>query len=457
MKTHDKITWLFTALTGSLLLIIFLSIYYFVDHYKEKEFYQRLQNRTDIAAEWFFEQDDIQSHLYEDVLKKHLQILPEENEEVIPVNLAEKTLLVDNSSGYPQKFIDKIFLEGLASWKINEKYYSGKLYSESEGDFIVVVSAIDVYGQTKLIFLRKILIVSFLLGIVFIYLMGSNYSGKVLEPISKIAEKANSISVSNLHLRLDTDNSKDELSELADTFNRMLDRLQASFEIQNNFVNNASHELRNPITAVLGMTEITLQKERKPEEYTEALIIVQKEAERLELLVNSLLKLARAGSDKAELNFQSLRIDELLMDVKMNIDIMHPENKVVFDFTGWPDEIEPLIIQGNENLLQVALNNILDNACKFSMNEQVIIRLRPSKQGIHVFIKDQGVGIPESGMDNITVPFYRAPNARSFRGFGVGLPLAQRIIKLHNGRMEVFSKELQGTEVVVSLPNQKES
>lgn len=169
------------------------------------------------------------------------------------------------------------------------------------------------------------------------YLLGRFYAKEIMMPISNITQRVNDISATNLHLRLDIKNKKDELGQLASTFNTMLDRLETSFEIQSNFISNASHELKNPLTAILGEIEISQNKERTADEYKTSLNKIEVEAARLDVLISSLLKLAQTEFDNKGLIIEPIRIDELLLSVKQNFNNIHPENNIVFDFSLLPE------------------------------------------------------------------------------------------------------------------------
>ena len=257
----------------------------------------------------------------------------------------------------------------------------------------------------------------------------------------------------NLHLRLETGHKKDELTELAMTLNNMLDRLETSFDIQRSFVNNASHELKNPLTAILGEVEIAFRHERSKSDYIQSLKTVEKEARRLELLVKSLLRLAETDHSKKGLTIESIRIDELLLDVKDDLDSVNSDNNITFDFATFPNDPDQLIIQGNKSLLKMVFTNIMDNACKFSNNNVVIIKIKADFINVKIEIIDYGVGVPQNELKNIIEPFFRASNARNFKGFGIGLPLAHKIIKIHGGQLVINSTEGAGTLVLVILPN----
>ena len=454
----------------------FVLIFYFANLYTKNDFYQRLKERATIAAQASLEKDEMSLNIYDDIRKRHLQTLPQEKEHIISMSQMEELSRADslkeqpnvvmfqklikelsngdeNLNQFPSSFLEGIISEEYVQAKMHDTYYVGIPYSDNQGDFIVVISAVDKYGQSKLSNLLHILIAIFLAGLGVIYVVGSYYARQILKPISKITIRANQISAMNLHLRLETGHKKDELTELAMTLNNMLDRLETSFDIQRSFVNNASHELKNPLTAILGEVEIALRHERSKSDYIQSLKTVEKEARRLELLVKSLLRLAETDHSKKGLTIESIRIDELLLDVKDDLDSVNSNNNITFDFATFPNDPDQLIIQGNKSLLKMVFTNIMDNACKFSNNNVVIIKIKADFINVKIEIIDYGVGVPQNELKSIIEPFFRASNARNFKGFGIGLPLAHKIIKIHGGQLVINSTEGAGTLVLVILPN----
>jgi len=455
MQLRTKITSVFIVLTSLFLTGVFMLIYYVSREYTENEFYLRLSQRATIAAEAYLEADQMNADIYDDIRIKHLQTLPKEKEIIYPVDAKPKRPLTALDSTLPKRFFQQIFTEEYAELKKGDYYYTGLLYHDSESDFIVVLSATDLYGFAKLDVLRNTLIIAFFVSIVFIFILGNYYAKQALSPISRIINEVNSIRAENLSLRLGTVNGKDELAELSHTFNNMLDRLQLSFDLQSNFINNASHELRNPLTAILGQTEVALDRERSAGEYHSILKKIEAEASRLDFLVNGLLKLAKTDFDSKGFVINAIRIDELVLDLKRNIDVAIPDNKITLDFEGLPKNEDAITLLGSDSLLRVALSNVLENACKFSENNRVEIKIVSDSGNILISISDEGVGIPEDELKNIFEPFFRASNVREIDGFGFGLPLAYRIIKMHSGEIRVISQKDRGTLVKIRLPNKK--
>lgn len=452
MRLRNKITAIFILLTGLLQTSVFIFIYYFAQQYTENEFYLRLRQRATIAAQAYSTQDEIDIDIYEDIRIRHLQTLPDEKEVIYELGPDGNLSASEINHDLPQSFISEILSDEYAEFKRGSSYYTGLLYNDGTGAFIVILSARDVYGAGKLENLRNILFGAFFISLIFISVLGQYYATQALSPIARITRKVNSIRADNLYTRLDSVNAKDELAELTRTFNNMLDRLQISFDLQNNFINHASHELRNPLTAIIGQTEIAQAKERSVEEYRTSLKKIELEASRLDTLVNGLLKLAKTDFDSKGLVIDIIRVDQIIIEIMEDLDIAIPENKVKLDFEDLPDDESLLTVNGSETLLKVALSNILENACKFSNNKGVTLKILTDDSHILLTIRDEGVGIPTDELKNIFEPFYRGSNVRNVEGFGFGLPLAYRIITLHNGEIRVSSQVNKGTIVKIKLP-----
>jgi signal transduction histidine kinase len=261
------------------------------------------------------------------------------------------------------------------------------------------------------------------------------------------------ISSRNLHMRLETPGSRDELNELASTFNNMLDRLETAFETQNNFVSNASHELSTPLTAIIGEAELSLARERSIENYQDAIRTILFQAERLEHITRSMLQLAQTGFDGKKQEWCLVRTDELLFTVKNIVDKINPGNQVEIDYSLFPEEEEKLSVQGNFQLLELALTNIVINAIKYSNNQPVMLALAATYTRNIIIVKDKGIGIPQEDLPYIFSPFFRASNTANFKGYGIGLPLAMNIVRMHKGEIIVNSVLKEGTEIRVELPS----
>lgn len=266
-------------------------------------------------------------------------------------------------------------------------------------------------------------------------------------------EKAKNISATNLDLRLYSHQSKDELSELADTFNEMLNRLENSFDAQKHFVSNISHELRTPLAAIIAELELSTTKERSIADYKAAIHHALSDSKKLVRLSNSLLDLAKASYDPSEITFKPVRIDEVLLDARQQVQQTNPEYKIDIHFEDDFESDDQISVNGNEYLLQVAFSNLFENGCKFSSPHRCTVLVLFEDKNIILKFKDQGIGIPERDLAQLFSPFYRGKNKDYTYGNGIGLALTEKIVMLHNSTITVVSEENVGTTFIVTLWN----
>jgi two-component system sensor histidine kinase ArlS len=348
-------------------------------------------------------------------------------------------------------------LEG-ARIKGNIYFKEGKkeavaFYTATPGNDLVIISAsIDEDGMRNLGFLQRLLITSFITGIGISFAAGYIFSTRLLLPVKKITEEVTDIYAYNLARRIPTGNTKDEWYKLTITLNDLLDRLNQSFEMQRRFISNASHELSTPLTLISSQLEVSLQRNRSEDEYRRVMQVVVQDVHYMNNLVQTLLKFATASGNPGGLNIDLVRIDEVLMRLPASIQKQDPAFSVSLQFNDLPEEEDKLLVLGNEELLFTAIRNISVNACKYSPDQHAEIILMVSPEEFTIHIIDKGLGIPEKELENIFQPFYRMEETRSVGGFGLGLSLASRIVKLHKGEIKVESASGIGTTFVLHLP-----
>lgn len=329
----------------------------------------------------------------------------------------------------------------------------GTSYTTGLYQFFVVAAAIDNDGMLRLRKLRINLIMVCLLSLLLFSVAGWFYSGRALKPISDMVKKVEDISITSLNLRVPEGNGLDEIGRLANTFNKMLKRLETSFAAQKEFIANASHELRTPLTSINGQLEVLMMKERSAEDYKSAVASVLEDIRSLIDSSNRLLLLARTSSQTPGNLRKKIRIDEVLWQAQEEIIKFNPGYHININLDESLTDSEQMTIFGDDNLLKVAVSNIMENACKFSTDHSVNVKVEQSGKFIEVIFEDKGIGIPDEDREKIFEPFYRGSNAGSVSGSGIGLPLVNRIIQNHYGTIKVSSEIGKGTTVRLRFPS----
>jgi signal transduction histidine kinase len=316
----------------------------------------------------------------------------------------------------------------------------------------MVSAAEDVEGKQNLSSLLSILIASFLVGVIIILVSGYFFSRGLLLPIKKITEDVEEISAQNLARRIQTGAAKDEWYQLSHTLNNLLNRLQESFELQRRFISNASHELSTPLTSISSQLEVSLQRPRDAEEYRKVMQSIYQDVQHMSKLTQTLLEFAKASGNSGGLEIDLIRIDEIILNLPSEAIKIDSAYSIFLEFENLPEEEEKLLVFGNEALLLTAIKNIAINACKYSNDHQAVVTLKVEEDYLSIIVSDKGKGMPQEELSNIFQPFYRVEEDRHTGGFGLGLSLAERIIKLHKGSIEVLSVVDQGTSFIIRLP-----
>ncbi|QPH41037.1 sensor histidine kinase [Pedobacter endophyticus] len=448
MEIAKKITLLFAILSAIIISLLSGFVWYFANDFAFEDFYKRLEARVRISAQLKLYQD-VNNPAYAKMRNQYLERLPSEQAFIFEAN-SPRPKNID--SGLPQSFYKKIRAGLMSRYRVENHFYAGKSFKINNKDYLVIISANDPVGFRELKDLQHILIIGFFLSVFLSFVVGWRFSNYMLMPLRKIIKSVKKIKAENLHMRLEVKQGSDEMSQLAETFNNMLNRLETAFETQNNFISNASHELRTPLTIISGEVELALKAANDTEKQTIALAKIKDEAERLEHILTSLLGLAQSGFNGKNQPREAVRMDELLWEIKGSVNQVYPNSKIEIDLDKLPDDEQLLTLRVNKNLIKLAITNIVSNACKYSNGKSVNIALESNGNTISVAVTDQGIGIPQTDIQHIFEPFYRASNTNNYKGYGVGLPLSLNIIRLHRGSIAIKSQEGIGTEIKVLLP-----
>jgi len=274
---------------------------------------------------------------------------------------------------------------------------------------------------------------------------------RALRPVEAITLAAQRIAAGDLTQRLTVPPTSDELGRLAETFNDMIARLEASFRQVRQFSADASHELRTPLTVMKGETELALRRARPAEDYKLVLESTLEEIDRMVQVVDELLFLSRADLGEVRIEALPVRLDALVEDVQRQAAVLGQEQEIQVVVGS----VETVEVQGDELRLRELLLNLVDNAVKYSRpGGKVEVALARDGDQARLSVTDQGIGIPADVQVRIFDRFYRAEGARAHapRGTGLGLSICKWIAEAHHGRIDVRSKVGEGSKFTVVLP-----
>lgn len=278
-------------------------------------------------------------------------------------------------------------------------------------------------------------------------------SNRTLQPIREITGTARRIEVEQMDRRIEVPPSKDEVNELAVTFNHMLDRLQAGFELQRRFVSDASHELRTPVTVILGYSDLLSRWGREDKAVLdEGIASIQSEAENMQQLIEKLLFLARADQQRQALKKEVTEVSGLLEDLIKKTQLVAKEHTVsLLENAHGRVYADPV-------MLRQMLRIFIDNSIKYTpAGGKITAESKREGNRIHLVLADNGIGIPKEDQEKVFERFYRVDSSRTkadggVGGTGLGLSIAQWIAQQHDIAITLESELGQGTKIHLEIP-----
>jgi heavy metal sensor kinase len=274
---------------------------------------------------------------------------------------------------------------------------------------------------------------------------------RALKPLTSMAETARTMTAAELERRLPNAGTGDELDELGCAFNDLLSRLQESFERQRRFTGDASHQLRTPLTAMLGQVEVALRRERSPEEYQRVLTLVHRQSAKLREMVEMLLFLARADAESKQPQPELLDLEMWLPE---HLQTWSAHARFADLHLDVPSSTS-LPVRVQAALLGQLVDNLLDNACKYSeAGTPITLRLSTDANRVLLAVADAGYGIEAAELPCVFEAFYRSPQARKLgrSGIGLGLAVARRIAAAFGGELHATSELGEGSCFTLQLP-----
>lgn len=272
---------------------------------------------------------------------------------------------------------------------------------------------------------------------------------RMLRPIQEISDTARQIGGENdLKKRIEIGAGKDEIHQLADSFNDMFEKLERSFETERQFTSDASHELRTPVSVITAQCELSLEKARSPEEYEEALRVIQRQSRKMSRLINDMLDFTRLEVNPDRYQKENMDLTGMVESICADMALIQ-EKGITLQY----DTKDHIVFYGNRELLTRLLTNLISNAYRYGKeNGHIWVRLQKADGEISLIVQDDGIGIGKEEQQKIFQRFYQADPSRSGSGMGLGLSMAQEIARFHGGRITVESIPSEGSIFKVSFP-----
>jgi signal transduction histidine kinase len=448
-KISWKITILYAFMFMMLLFLVNLSIYFFLSSFIDDNIQKSINNTTELVLSQFSGIGDPVNFFETDILQQISR-----SEENIFFRVLDKDGKVNAQSKYLEDMNIPISAE-IEEFRSGSKIMAVKTIPVNKFVFsrgyLQVVRDIT-FENNFLDFLIIVLTIAAGIGALISVFLGYFTTKKMLSPINKVTETAREISSSDLGRRLEVSGPDDELKKLALTFNSMLDRLEKSFKSQKQFVSDASHELRTPISVIKGYVDLLDRWGKEKEDVRdEAIDAIKKETENMKQLMENLLLLARGDDSELKKEEELFNFNDLIKKIVKEFKLMEADINLRFE------ENTKIKFYGDKNLFRQLFRIFLDNAVKFtSQKGEIKIKLdKMNSENFYFSIEDDGPGISKEDLPFIFDRFYQADKSRTRKnkkGSGLGLAIAKQIIESYDGKINIESEEAEGTKFIIALP-----
>ena len=455
MLIRNKLLLRFTLVVLAIQVSFSAFIYYFNASTRAQRFAHRLSTSATLAARLLVRPGRLATGELGTLRRRDLLTLPEEQISIYGPGGALRYSSADNLDQAPNQARRAALGPGqhVAFGAGGRREAVGLGYRHAGADYQIFVSAKDQLGWARQYQLGLLLLLGNVGALALTILAGWYFAGTALAPVARIGRQAGRISATNLGRRLSEGNGRDELAQLARAFNGMLAGLEQAFEAQKSFLSHASHELRTPLTTLAGTLETALAYDATLPAARESLASSLAATRNLQSLTASLLALAKADGSLPP--FALVRLDECLSQALEYARAKHPGRDLRLAFGALPDpaaDTDVFMVPGNAELLTTALLNLLDNAGKYSTGPVLAELGYDGPARLRVRIQDAGPGLSPEELRHVYEPLYRAAGALGRPGYGLGLPLARRIVQRHGGRLDLTSAGGVGTTATVWLP-----
>ena len=418
----------FTAVTSVILILFSLSFYYFLNSSIKDNIQTRLRHQA-MEIEQNYDDKNNTSNTFA---------------------IIDDNSILYKTSDFDLKNLDFYLKSGQSFFILNSEQSDetiNALYIYQGKKHKIAVYKKDIDNKIEDL-VDNLLILNPILLLLLVFL-ASKMIDKILDPINNLIKTTRDISVSNFSKTVPMPKEEDEIRELVNSFNEMIKRLQGGVASLDRFNSDVSHELKTPLTVILGEIEVTLRKSREADMYEKSMKTIQSQAQQMQKIVENLLLLTRYTKENIAESFEECSLDEILLQTIDKYSAQLKAKNIALHVS----KIEPVRMMANPLLIGLIFSNLIDNAIKYSSENRNIYLSLYKQNGMVFEIKDEGIGIPKEQIAKITDRFYRVDESRNkkIEGFGLGLFIVKQSVELHNGKMEIDSSLGEGTTIEVIL------
>jgi len=453
LKIRERVIIYISVPFAILMGTVLLSIDVLSENNRKQEFYQRLKDRTTTTLKILIEVKEIDINVLQAFDRNTINNLYEEK--ILIFN--EKSELVYSSVDDPRITYPETILRDLRNGKSEIETAEGEYevmgigFSHDGKSYYGIAKAYDKFGKKKTAYLRVALVVIFFVSVITIIVISFLLSRQITSPIKMLAAAVEKHTPENLFTRIDLPERNDEIGLLMQKFNELLDRLEAAFAFQKNFIQHISHELKTPLAIMLTNAERSLREEG-PQQWKESLEFQRATTMEIAHIINALIDISRIESNKSIATNEQVRVDEIIFECIEEIGYLNAAVNFNCIIDEQITDEQQLSAAGNKRMLKLAFLNLLKNAINYSGREKASIEISQHGDYIKVHLENEGQTLDENDQSRLFIDLFRGKNAQSTKGLGLGLFLTHKIINLHQGAIYYKISE-KGTNVfMVQLP-----
>lgn len=422
----------FSLLFGMVMAVIYLSF----NDFRRDEFKERFRQRLEFTTHFISKSRDFEEEApiffnenSDNILLNEKILIFNDQKELIYSTIKDRNVTWDNAM---LKELDKkkiIYTE-----KTVPEIYAALKNINGE-NYYILTSAFDTNGKSKLDYLKYLLIASYAMSTLLIGFFSYYFVEKFLRPLEDLNKEISEVTAHKLTTQIPVQNSSDEISVLARSFNTMISRLDDVFQSQKDFTASASHEIRTPITRMAFQLENLIKFEEHSPKTLSSLQQIQRDVYQLSDLTNSLLLLTKFDKENIQSIYEEVRIDEVIFEAFEAVEKSYPDLKLDFLITEDTSENAFLTIPGIQSLLVIVFINLFKNAAVYSDNSQVRVLITETSDRLSVEVISNGDTISEEEQPKLFEAFTRGNNAQNISGSGLGLRIVKRILEYHDAEI----------------------